>query len=53
MARGAATRDAKKKSTLEMSAEIMTTGPTPSGGIQDCLVLPTLENDADVVSNTL
>jgi hypothetical protein len=21
-------------------------GPTPSGGIQDCLVLPTLENDA-------
>ena len=22
-------------------------GPTPSGGIQDCLVLPTLEHDAD------
>ena len=23
-------------------------GPTPSGGFQDCLVLPTVENDADV-----
>jgi len=51
IARGAATSDAKKMSTLEESArKVMTTGPTPSGGIQDCLVLPTLENDADVVS---
>jgi len=35
MARGAATVDAKKISSLEESAKVMTTGPMPSGGIQE------------------
>jgi len=38
IARGAATSDAKKISTLEESAKVMT-GPKPSGGIADVVSL--------------
>jgi hypothetical protein len=35
MVRGAAMRDAEIMFIVEESAKVMTTGPTPSGGIQE------------------
>ena len=37
MAQGAAMRDAEKMSSVEESAKVMTTRPTPSGGIKESL----------------